>query len=210
MIEVLIPDFQGHMGHLLKIVDAAPEVIAHNVEVPERLTASIRDPRAGYQQSLDVLAAIKRMDPARFTKSSIMVGLGESPDEVRQTMRDLRAVDCDFLTIGQYLQPTPKHAKVHAFNPPRRLRRLPRRGGGDGVPLCGERAARALQATRPASSSFATLSNAIERARSCRGMKATTVDRRLDSSAPGGWYRHEPPILVVSLIMARQGACSCP
>lgn len=115
MVEVLIPDFQGHVGHLLRIVEAEPEVIAHNLEVPERLTPSIRDPRAGYRQSLDVLAAIKRMDPGRFTKSSLMVGLGESEDEMLTAMGDLRAVGVDFLTVGQYLQPTPKHAKVEAF-----------------------------------------------------------------------------------------------
>jgi lipoic acid synthetase len=105
-IEVLIPDFAGHIGHLLSVVEAGAEVIAHNIETVERLTHPVRDPRAGYQQSLDVLRNIKVIDPTRLTKSSIMVGLGETPDEVEQAMRDLREVGCDFLTVGQYLKPT--------------------------------------------------------------------------------------------------------
>jgi len=105
-IEVLIPDFAGHIGHLLKVVEAGAEVIAHNIETVERLTHPVRDPRAGYQQSLDVLKNIKVIDPTRLTKSSIMVGLGETPDEVLDAMQALRDVDCDFLTVGQYLKPT--------------------------------------------------------------------------------------------------------
>jgi len=108
-IEVLIPDFAGHIGHLLTVVEAGAEVIAHNIETVERLTYPVRDRKAGYQQSLDVLRNIKTIDPTRLTKSSIMVGLGETVDEVEQAMRHLREADCDFLTIGQYLKPTKKH-----------------------------------------------------------------------------------------------------
>ena len=115
LVEVLIPDFQGHIGHLLKVVMAEPEVIAHNIETVERLTHPVRDPRAGYQQTLDVLRHIKQMDPNRHTKSSIMVGLGETDAEVLETMAHLREVDCDFLTLGQYLRPTKKHIKVETF-----------------------------------------------------------------------------------------------
>lgn len=118
MVEVLIPDFRGQAPLVHRVVDAGPDVIAHNVETVERLQSRVRDPRATYQQSLDVLAAIKARDGARHTKSSIMVGLGETEDEVVQTMRDLRAVGVGFLTIGQYLQPTPKHLKVEAFIEP--------------------------------------------------------------------------------------------
>ena len=118
MVEVLIPDFSGHADMLHKVVDASPEVIAHNIECTEPLQRRVRDPRANYQQSLDVLAGIKARDPSRYTKSSIMVGLGETEADVIQTMRDLRAVGCDFLTIGQYLQPTPKHLPVAEFVPP--------------------------------------------------------------------------------------------
>ncbi len=105
-IEVLIPDFAGHIGHLLTLVEAGAEVVAHNIETIERLTHPVRDPRAGYRQSLDVLKHIKQIDPTRLTKSSIMVGLGETVDEVEEAMRHLREVDCDFLTVGQYLKPT--------------------------------------------------------------------------------------------------------
>lgn len=118
MVEVLIPDFSGHIGHLLKVIEAQPDVIAHNVETIERLTKKVRDPRAGYQQTLDVLRHIKQIDSSRFTKSSIMVGLGETNEEVLETMKALREVDCDFLTLGQYLQPTKKHLKVDDFIPP--------------------------------------------------------------------------------------------
>jgi lipoic acid synthetase len=118
MVEVLIPDFQGHFGALLTVVEVEPEVVAHNIEVVERLSTSIRDPRAGWQQSLDVLAAIKKIDPARYTKSSIMVGLGETEDEVVAAMAALRAVDVDFLTVGQYLRPSDKHAKLVEYVQP--------------------------------------------------------------------------------------------
>ena len=115
-VEVLIPDFSGHVGHLLKVVMAQPDVLAHNVETVERLTHPVRDRRAGYKQSLDVLEHTKQIDASRMTKSSIMVGLGERPDEVEQCMRDLRSVGCDFLTIGQYLQPTKKHIDIDAVS----------------------------------------------------------------------------------------------
>jgi len=123
MVEVLIPDFSGHRALLDIVVDARPDVIAHNVECTEALQSRVRDPRAGYQQSLDVLQGIKLRDPSRYSKSSIMVGLGEPEDDVVQTMRDLRAVGCDFLTVGQYLQPTKKHLPVTAFITPEQFDR---------------------------------------------------------------------------------------
>ena len=94
---------------------AEPEVIAHNIETVDRLTRRVRDPRATYKQSMDVLRHIKQIDSTRFTKSSIMVGLGEKDEEIIRTMQDLRKVDVDFLTLGQYLQPTKKHLKVDEF-----------------------------------------------------------------------------------------------
>lgn len=118
LVEVLTPDFRGRVDLLQRVIDAAPEVYAQNLETVERLTRQVRDPRAGYQQTLDVLAAAKRLKPAQLTKSSLMVGVGETDDELVQSMRDLRAVGVDFLTIGQYLQPTPKHLKVDAFITP--------------------------------------------------------------------------------------------
>jgi lipoic acid synthetase len=118
MIEVLIPDFRGDLGLLMEVVAARPDVIAHNVETVPRLTPRVRDPRATYAQSMEILAAIKTMDPARHTKSSLMVGLGETDEELEQSMRDLRGVGVDFLTIGQYLQPTKKHLAVESFMTP--------------------------------------------------------------------------------------------
>lgn len=127
-VEVLIPDFRGNSDLLQQVVDAAPDVLAHNVECVERLQGTVRDPRAGYAQSLEVLAATKRKDPARFTKSSLMVGLGETEAEMIEAMRDLRAVGCDFLTIGQYLRPTPKHLEVVEFITPEQFKAYERIG----------------------------------------------------------------------------------
>lgn len=118
LVEVLIPDFCGKVDLLKLVVEAKPDVIAHNVECVEGLTRKVRDPRAGYQQSLDVLKNIKTLSPTMHTKSSIMVGVGETTEEVLATMLDLRAVGCDFLTIGQYLQPNKKLLKVDNFITP--------------------------------------------------------------------------------------------
>lgn len=118
LVEVLIPDFSGQAELLRRVVEARPDVLAHNVECVERLTPRVRDPRAGYAQSLEVLRQTKLMDPERFTKSSLMVGVGETEAEMVQAMLDLRAVGVDFLTIGQYLQPTQKHLKIDSYVPP--------------------------------------------------------------------------------------------
>ncbi len=118
LIEVLIPDFQGRRDLLEPVCAARPEVIAHNIETTARLTATVRDPRASYQQSLDVLRMLKETAPGILTKSSIMVGVGERESEVYATMQDLRDVGCDFLTLGQYLQPSVKHLPVQEFIPP--------------------------------------------------------------------------------------------
>ena len=122
IVEVLTPDFKGNMEFVAKIVDAGPEVYAHNIETVERLTPKVRDPRAGYQQSLDVLEYVKKRDPSRYTKSSIMLGLGESDDEVIQSLKDLRAVGCDVVTFGQYLQPRRRHLKVEDFVTPEKFK----------------------------------------------------------------------------------------
>ena len=132
LIEVLIPDFQGRHDLVQHVIDARPEVIAHNIETVERLTPRVRDRRAGYRQSLDVLQAIKTAEPELATKSSIMVGVGETHDEVIAAMADLRAVGCDFLTIGQYLQPSKKHLKVDAFVTPEQFERYRTLGEGLG------------------------------------------------------------------------------
>ncbi|MHA2101293.1 MAG: lipoyl synthase, partial [Candidatus Kariarchaeaceae archaeon] len=110
LIEVLIPDFLD--ADLKNVIDSCPDVIAHNVETVERLTPKVRDPRANYKKSLEVLRSIKEINPKMFTKSSIMVGVGENWDDIVKTFDDLARINVDFLTIGQYLRPSLKHMKV--------------------------------------------------------------------------------------------------
>jgi lipoic acid synthetase len=121
LVEVLTPDFKGEQQLIAKIIDARPDVFAHNVETVERLTPRVRDRRATYAQSLNVLEYVKQRDHTRFTKSSIMLGLGETDDEIRQTLRDLRAVGCDVVTFGQYLQPQKRHLPVEDFVTPEKF-----------------------------------------------------------------------------------------
>ncbi len=118
LVEVLTPDFFGRRDLLNLIVQAGPEVLAHNVETVERLTPSVRDRRASFAKSLDVLRLYKELAPDGLTKSSIMVGLGETEDEIRETMLALRGVNVDIVTLGQYLQPTPRHLKVERYAEP--------------------------------------------------------------------------------------------
>lgn len=118
IVEVLTPDFKGNEEYIGKIVDAAPDVFAHNVETVERLQKRVRDPRAGYAQSLRVLEFVKERDDSRYTKTSVMLGLGEKDEEVVQTLRDLRGVGCDVVTFGQYLQPQQRHLPVEEFVTP--------------------------------------------------------------------------------------------
>ena len=116
-IEVLTPDFLRKEGAVEIVVAARPDVFNHNMETVPRLYPSIR-PGARYFHSLAVLHKVKTLDPSIFTKSGIMVGLGETDEEVGQLMDDLRSAEVDFMTIGQYLQPTPKHAEVARFVTP--------------------------------------------------------------------------------------------
>ena len=113
-IEILTPDFLKKDGALEKVINAKPDVFNHNLETVPRLYPSVR-PGARYFHSLNLLAKVKEVDPNIFTKSGIMVGLGESQNEIYQVMDDMRSADIDFLTIGQYLQPTIKHHKVEKF-----------------------------------------------------------------------------------------------
>lgn len=121
IIEILTPDFKGNRAHIQRLVEAKPDVFAHNVETVERLQKKVRDPRANYQQSLSVLRMIKEMNPKMYTKTSLMMGLGETDEEVLQTMKDIRSVGCDVITFGQYLQPTPRHLKVVEFVTPEKF-----------------------------------------------------------------------------------------
>jgi len=117
IIEVLIPDFKGDLNSLKIVLDAHPHVISHNVEVVERLTPMIRDKRASYKQSLYILKKIKELQPNIITKSSLILGLGESSDEVIKTMIDLRNVGCDILVLSQYFRPTSKQVPVARIIP---------------------------------------------------------------------------------------------
>jgi lipoic acid synthetase len=121
IVESLIPDFRGDDGSIIKIVKSEPEVISHNIETVPRLTPKVRDARASYEQSLLVLKKIKDINSLIYTKSSIMLGLGESEEEVIQTIMDLRSVGVSILTIGQYLQPTPKHLPLIEFIAPEKF-----------------------------------------------------------------------------------------
>lgn len=116
-VEVLIPDFQGKTEALQIVMDARPDILNHNIETVERLSDSVRS-KAKYRRTLELLSRAKEMQPEIPTKSSIMIGLGETWDEILQTMDDLRAHDVDILTIGQYLQPTRKHLKVEKYYTP--------------------------------------------------------------------------------------------
>lgn len=121
IVEVLTPDFRGRPECVERIVQAKPDVFAHNIETVERLTPKVRDPRAMYRQTLDVLKLIKDFDSNVYTKSSIMLGLGETDEEVLQTLKDLREVGCDVVTFGQYLQPTKTKLKVVEYVTPEKF-----------------------------------------------------------------------------------------
>ncbi len=145
LIETLVGDFHGRAADVESAAEANPDVFAHNVETVRRLTRTVRDVRSSYDQSLEVLAVAKRV-AKRFaadadkrpmlTKSSIMVGLGESDDEVIETMRDLRAVGVDIVTLGQYLRPSPKHHEVLRFVPPETFAAYEREANAMGFLYC--------------------------------------------------------------------------
>jgi lipoyl synthase len=130
-IEILTPDFLRKPGAIETVAAAGPDVYNHNLETVPRLYATIR-PGARYFHSLKLLDTAKKVNPSLFTKSGLMVGLGETKEEVYQVMDDLRAADVDFLTIGQYLQPTPNHAPVARFVPPDEFADMARMARGKG------------------------------------------------------------------------------
>jgi len=117
IVEVLIPDFHGSAEALKEVVKAGPEIINHNVETISRLYPEVR-PEADYNRSLGLLSMVKNISPETVTKSGLMLGLGETKEEVVAVMQDLREADCDLLTIGQYLQPSPMHHPVVRFVSP--------------------------------------------------------------------------------------------
>lgn len=117
-VEALTPDFAGVLEDVNTVLESGLDVFAQNVETVQRLTHPVRDPRAGYGQTLTVLAHAKQHRPAVLTKTSLMLGLGETDEEIRQTMVDLRAASVDILTLGQYLRPTPNHLNIERFVTP--------------------------------------------------------------------------------------------
>jgi len=128
MVEVLTPDFGGNLDCVGLVAEAGLDVFAHNIETIERLTPFVRDPRAKYRQSLKVLEHVKKVHPNLVTKTSIMLGLGEKDEEVEQTMKDLRDVGVDCLTLGQYMQPTKRHLKVVEYVTPEKYAHWEKRG----------------------------------------------------------------------------------
>jgi len=126
-VEVLIPDFQGNLAAVETVMEAAPDVLNHNTETVPRLYRQVRL-GARYERSLDVLAHAKDVSPGTPTKSGLMLGLGETADEVLAVMRDLRAHKVEILTLGQYLRPSPKHLPIVRYVPPEEFDELRRAG----------------------------------------------------------------------------------
>lgn len=133
LVETLVGDFQGRRWDIQTVVEEGrPDVFAHNIEVVRRLTPRIRDAKCGYDLTLTTLRIAKELAPDRMTKSSIMVGMGETLQEVEQTMRDLREVGVDVLTVGQYLRPTPKHAPLERYVEPAEFKHYEEMGAAMG------------------------------------------------------------------------------
>ena len=160
-IEILTPDFLRKNRAIDIIVEAKPDVFNHNMETVARLYRAIR-PGARYEHSLKILADVKRADPSIFTKSGIMVGLGETDDDVYGIMDDLRAADVDFMTIGQYLQPTPKHAVVERFVTPEQFSAFAEAGTQKGFLMMASTPL--TRSSYHADADFAALREARERA----------------------------------------------
>ncbi|XP_013386158.1 lipoyl synthase, mitochondrial [Lingula anatina] len=121
MVECLTPDFRGDLRAVETVVDSGLDVYAHNVETVRDLQWCVRDPRANYEQSLQVLSHAKKYNPSLITKTSIMLGLGETDDQVMETLEDLRQIDVDCVTLGQYMQPTKRHLKVKEYVTPEKF-----------------------------------------------------------------------------------------
>ena len=120
-VECLTPDFRGNDACIELVATSGLDVYAHNVETVERLQWLVRDPRANYKQSIDVLVKAKRYNPSVITKTSLMLGLGETDDDILRTMEDLRRNQVDCLTFGQYMQPTKRHLKVSEYVTPEKF-----------------------------------------------------------------------------------------
>jgi lipoyl synthase len=128
IVETLVSDFGGKISSIQKVIESGVDVFSHNIETVKRLQRKVRDVRASYERSLIVLESAKQLKPSLWTKSSIMVGVGEKEEEVIQTMQDLRKVGTNILTIGQYLQPSKKHLNVVEYIPPEKFEEYKRIG----------------------------------------------------------------------------------
>ena len=124
-VELLIPDFEGNWSALATVMSSKPDTLNHNIETVRRIFSRVR-PKGDYDQSLELLSRAKALDPSAVTKSGMMVGLGETWDEILRTMSDLRSVDCDLLTIGQYLRPSQKHVALAKWYTPEEFAELKR------------------------------------------------------------------------------------
>lgn len=134
LVEALLPDFGGDREALRTVVAAGPTVVGHNLETVRRLSPLVRDRRAGYDLSLSVLRTLKELDPRLRTKSSLLLGLGETEDELGEALADLRAAGVDIIVLGQYLQPTPRQLPVARYVPPEEFRRWEERARAMGFP----------------------------------------------------------------------------
>ena len=179
LVETLLGDFGGHMDPVDVTVDAKPHVWAHNIEVVRRLQRTIRDVRCSYEQSIAVLERVKARDPKQITKSSIMVGIGETDDEVLETMRDLRAAKVDIVTLGQYLRPTPKHAAVDRFVTPERFDAFAEEGRAMGFAFVA--AGPLVRSSYKAAEVFA---RSLLRPEESRAAEAGMKERRAEPDAP--------------------------
>jgi len=121
LIEILIPDFKGNFNALKTLVDATPQVIGHNVETTQKLTSRVRDSRASYHQSLTVLKSIKKINSNVYTKSSLMLGFGETDEGILKALHDLKEANVDIVTLGQYLQPSRKALPVYEYITPEKF-----------------------------------------------------------------------------------------
>jgi lipoic acid synthetase len=131
-VECLTGDFAGDLAALDIVLEAQPEVLAHNLETVERLQSTVRDRRANYRQSLSILAHAKASGRVTYTKTSLMLGLGETEDEIAQAMHDARAIGVDIFTMGQYLRPSKRHLPVEEYVTPEKFARLKAVGDGKG------------------------------------------------------------------------------
>lgn len=131
-VECLVPDFRGDLNAVQTVANSGLDVYAHNIETVEKLTPFVRDRRANYRQSLHVLAQAKLFNNKLITKSSIMLGLGETNEEIEQTLNELRAANVDCLTLGQYMQPTKRHLKVIEYVTPQKFTYWQERGNALG------------------------------------------------------------------------------